>query len=108
MPSLFEILDDPKLNAVEIVRLTEARDTSRRDGHHLDAEAYAGALQLHTDRAVYSSAPGMPYPEMKFSLIHADERREMENLERMLQKAFAAGDAHARKEIRDVLGIAPR
>ena len=55
---------------------------------------------------VYTGAPGMPYPEMQFSL--PDEQRRMEDLERMLQKAFAAGDAHARKEIRDALGVPAR
>lgn len=61
-----------------------------------------------THAIVYSGAPGMPYPEMKFSLIHDDERHEMEKLERMLQKAFKAGDAQARKEIRDALGVQSR
>jgi hypothetical protein len=49
MPSLLEILADPKLNVAEIARLTELRDQSRADGFMLDAEAYGSALQLHTD-----------------------------------------------------------
>lgn len=59
-----------------------------------------------TRAVVYTGAPGMPYPEVKFSL--PDERRKMEDLERMLHKAFAAGDAHARDDIRRVLGAAAR
>jgi len=56
------------------------------------------------DRVVVATgAPGMPYPEMHFSL--PAERHEFENLERMLEKAFAAGDANARQEIRSALGV---
>src|SRR5690349_13436730 len=50
---------------------------------------------------VYTGAPGMPYPEMSFLL--PEQRRQMEDLERMLAKAFAAGDASAREDIRKCL-----
>jgi hypothetical protein len=59
-----------------------------------------------TRAIVYTGAPGMPYPDVKFSL--PDERRKMEDLEQMLQNSFAAGDAHARHEIRRALGITTR
>lgn len=59
-----------------------------------------------TSATVYTGVPGMPWPEVYFKL--PDERLQMENLERMLQKAFAAGDAHARQEIRDALGVPRR
>jgi hypothetical protein len=59
-----------------------------------------------THATVYTGAPGMPYPEKHFDL--PAERYEMESLEHMLQKAFAAGDAHARQEIRDALGVSHR
>lgn len=70
-----------------------------RDGTASDEE--------NANRAtVYTGAPGMPYPEVHFSL--PSEEYQMQNLERMLAKAFAAGDAHARQEIRDALGISRR
>ena len=59
-----------------------------------------------TRAVVYTGPPGMPYPEIKFSL--PNECRKMEDLERMLQKVFQAGDAHARQEIRHALGISLR
>lgn len=52
---------------------------------------------------VCTGAPGMPYPEISFAI--PGERAKMADLERMLQNAFSAGDAHARQEIRDALGI---
>ena len=92
-------------------------DITNEKPHHRYGKGYnvsfwrdgaASNEESATHAIVYTGAPGMPYPDVKFSLIHADERRQMEDLEIMLQNSFAAGDAHARQEIRKVLGIVPR
>lgn len=82
----------------------------RRHGNGYGVAFWRGGSASNEESAdnatVYTGAPGMPYPEVHFSL--PAELHQMQNLERMLAKAFASGDAHARQEIRDALGLSPR
>jgi len=49
MAGLLEILGNPELRAAEIVRLRKEETIARQEKRLLDAEAFAGALQLFTD-----------------------------------------------------------
>lgn len=87
-------------------------DISNDKPHHRHGHGYgvsfwrdgaASNEESATSAIVYTGSPGMPYPEFHFDL--PGQKFEMEKLERALMKAFKAGDAQARQEIRNALGV---